>query len=301
MTAKRRPYRPNEDFLRVRDLLVGARRSGELPRTWDLCRWNYARHFVAPLRAGSEGIRFWEEAVSVWEDDEGDIVGVVHTEEPRAGEAWLQRRPGWDSILDEMVVHAERALADPGSRRLTVHVHDHDDSLLGVVRGRGYERGPEVTLCESELPVASATEPELPEGHAIRSMAEAPDLEARRRVLGLSFGHTDPAGWATVATYEELQRAPDYRPELDLFVTGPDGDSLSCCVVWFDERNRRATLEPVGTRPEQRKAGLGRAVVMEGVRRVAALGAERVSVGTDLPFYQAIGFRRTCTCHAWSR
>ncbi|MHC4470585.1 MAG: GNAT family N-acetyltransferase [Planctomycetota bacterium] len=300
-TARLRENRAQEDFLRIRDLLVEIYRPEGRPVTWDLCRWNYARHFVAPLRSGGEGIRFWEDAVSVWEDDEGGIVGVVHTEEPWRGEAWLQRRPDWGSLLPEMVARAEETLSDPDTGRLTLHVHDHDAELLEVVRRRGYRKGRDVTLSDSEFVIAKLPERRLPEGYVIRSMADEPDIEPRRKVLGLSFNHPDPADWATASTYRELVRAPDYRPDLDLFVVGPDGEYVSCCIVWFDGHNRMAPFEPVGTRPEFRRKGVGREVVAAGIRRVAALGAERAVVGTDMHFYLAIGFRRRSVGHAFSR
>ena len=47
-------------------------------------------------------------------------------------------------------------------------------------------------------------------------------------------------------------------------------------------------LEPVGTVPEHRRRGLGRAVVYEAIRRAAALGAEKVVVGAGLAFYLAM-------------
>jgi predicted N-acetyltransferase YhbS len=49
---------------------------------------------------------------------------------------------------------------------------------------------------------------------------------------------------------------------------------------------------PVATDPQYRRMGLGRAAVLEGVRRCAALGARRAYVGSDQAFYQALGFRK---------
>ena len=58
-------------------------------------------------------------------------------------------------------------------------------------------------------------------------------------------------------------------------------------------------LEPVGTVPEHRRAGLARAVVFEAIRRAATLGAERVVVGAGLEFYLAIGFEKVHTSYVW--
>ena len=80
-------------------------------------------------------------------------------------------------------------------------------------------------------------------------MADTDDVEARRTVLGLAFGHADPAEWVTAETYRELQRAPDYRKHLDLYVVAPDGAFAACCIAWHDPVNRVGTFGPVGTHP----------------------------------------------------
>ena len=122
----------------------------------------------------------------------------------------------------------------------------------------------------SERPIRGAEAVDLPPGFSLRSMADDDDVEARRTVLGLAFGHADPAEWVTPETYRELQRAPDYRKDLDLYVVAPDGAFAACCIAWHDPVNRVGTFEPVGTHPAFRRMGLGRAVIMEGINRLAA-------------------------------
>ena len=57
MAYRKVPYDPSRDFLRVRDFLAATiHRLGTL-FTWDISRWNYARHFVVPYRGGSGGHR----------------------------------------------------------------------------------------------------------------------------------------------------------------------------------------------------------------------------------------------------
>ena len=40
---------------------------------------------------------------------------------------------------------------------------------------------------------------------------------------------------------------------------------------------------------------------MEGIQRVAALGAEKVYVGSGQRFYEAIGFQKEYTGYRWTR
>lgn len=53
---------------------------------------------------------------------------------------------------------------------------------------------------------------------------------------------------------------------------------------------RIALVEPVCTIPECRRMGLAREAVFEGLRRVRAMGAKIAVVGSDQPFYYALGF-----------
>ena len=97
-------------------------------------------------------------------------------------------------------------------------------------------------------------------------------------------------------------QAPDYRKDLDLYIVSPEGKYVSCCIAWFDRQNRMGTLEPVAAHPDFRRMGLTREVVMEGLRRLATLGARTARMQSSLPFYKALGFRRRFLLGcAWTR
>ena len=60
--------------------------------------------------------------------------------------------------------------------------------------------------------------------------------------------------------------------------------------MWFDKANKCAVLEPVGTHKYHVKKGLAKALIYEGMNRIKAMGAERIYVYAELPFYLKIGF-----------
>lgn len=297
-------YDPSRDFLRVRDFLAATiRRLGTL-FTWDISRWNYARHFVVPHRGGMGAIAAWEGRIGIWETGDGAIAGVVNGEVPGPGVAYLQLDPRHDAILDEMIAHAEERFVVPreGRRRVTIAVHDPFGEMHGDrLAARGYRPSRRDPEWMSERPIHGIEAVDLPPGFSIRSMADDDDVEAPRAVLGLSFGHADPAEWASVETYRELQRAPDYRRDLDLYIVAPEGTFAACCIAWYDPVNRVGTFEPVGTHPAYRRRGLGRAIIMEGSNRLAALGATRAWVGSGQAFYGAIGFAKKYKEIAWEK
>ena len=67
-----------------------------------------------------------------------------------------------------------------------------------------------------------------------------------------------------------------------IVVEAPDGRFVSYCGMWYEPVHSIAYVEPVATDPDYRRMGLGRAAVMEGIRRCGALGATEAWVGSDL-------------------
>lgn len=317
MKVSFRKYDHAKDFLRIRDLLVHTYDRFAQPVNWRLERWNYARYFVAPMlgaygvtntspdtlpdltnEKSREAIHFWEEAVGVWETAAHDIVGVVCPDEhvawhPAFAQAHIQRHPDYDSLLPEMLDYIESTFIH--DKRVRLRIYEHDGALLNQAKQRGYEKDFKTANHDSQLIIESEPDIRLSKGYRFQSMADANDIEKRRKIFGLAFRHPDPKDWPTAFSYMQLQKAPDYCKNLDLSVVGPDGEYVSFCIVWFDECNKIATLEPVGSV----LLGMGREVVMEGVRRATALGAQSIWVGSGMRFYRSIGFKKRFCTYRW--
>jgi len=302
MKTRFRKYDPEQDFLRIRDFLARTYGAFEKPLNWRIERWNWARYH--PMVFGSDAeanIRLWEGAVGVWEKDTGEIVGVVNVEAPRYGEACFQRHPEYAFLLKDMLDYAEATLVDREKGELHIWVYDYDETFQALLQERGYVRDAEHPGYDSEFVITELPKTALPDGYVVQSMAQGGDVALRCKVQGLGFDHPDPSEWTTVPEYKQVQEAPDYREDLDLYVKGPDGECVSCCIVWYDAYNRMGIFEPVCTHPDFRRKGFGKAVVMEGIRRIAALGAERTWVGSGLPFYEAIGFEKRYVGYDWTK
>lgn len=313
MKATRISYNNDRDFARVRAMLSETYAQFEKPINWRLDHWNYSRYFVMPMigRQGVRtptvedslhGIRRFDELTAVWENGQGQIVAALTVEYPWAGQVFVQRRPGYDDLLPEMLDHAEANLRHEQKGTLQVFIQDHDTPLLALAAGRGYRKVEDEYQEDAELALGTLPPASLEPGFALHSMAEpASDLARRCRIFGLGFNHPEPEDHPTVFAYQELQKAPDYRKELDLYITAPDGEYAACCILWYDERNRFATFEPVATHPAYRRRGLASQVMLEGMRRVAALGGTKVGVGAWLPVYAAMGFVRLGRSCAWEK
>jgi predicted acetyltransferase len=108
-------------------------------------------------------------------------------------------------------------------------------------------------------------------------------------------------------TQEELESrqtmfdTPKARRDLKIAVAAPDGSFVSFCGMFYEPVNRYAYVEPVATDPVYRRLGLGRAAVLEGIRRSADLGAIMAFVGSNQKFYLSLGFEVINTSQCWQK
>jgi ribosomal protein S18 acetylase RimI-like enzyme len=135
----------------------------------------------------------------------------------------------------------------------------------------------------------SATIPnfELPTGFKVRHVLES-EFEERVSVHRDAF---DPSKF-TLQRYARVRSMLGYNPELDLVVSTSDNEFASFCLIWLS--SGIGYFEPVGTRAKFRRQGLGRAVILEGFRRLKVLGAHTAQVASGLKnrdFYESCGFR----------
>jgi ribosomal protein S18 acetylase RimI-like enzyme len=147
--------------------------------------------------------------------------------------------------------------------------------------------------------------PVLPEGfHFLERMTiEQADLRA-----DVHFDAFSPGSKMTGERYRHfMTTAPLYDPELDITTMGPDGRFASFAMGWIDAPNKLSQFEPVGTRHEWHRRGLGRAALHEGLRRLKARGVETALVETEaddegnIAFYQDAGFKISNRLLAYER
>jgi GNAT superfamily N-acetyltransferase len=112
----------------------------------------------------------------------------------------------------------------------------------------------------------------LPDGHSYRSITEEHQIPERTAVL-LSVW---PSATVDVENYRRVRGASLYRPDLDVVVDAGDGHYAAFCLGWFDAEHRVGQFEPIGVREGYRNKGLGKAIVLEGCRRMKEAGASKV-------------------------
>lgn len=244
----------------------------------------------ATVEHGFGEIAFWSQRLlrsdwdaRLWFDGDA-LVGWGWLTE--AIELEAQVRPERHELLDEILDWAQ-------PRRVAVGAHNAD--AIARLRAHGFEHDPAAPwMRENARALSDLEEPVLPDGYRLRTMADGADPAARAACHRSAF---HPSRF-TDEVYAVVRSAWPYRADLDCVVEAADGSVAAYTLAWLDERNAIGELEPVGTHPDHRRRGLGRAVNLFALQRLRDEGATTGLVacrGDDaypIPraLYESVGF-----------
>lgn len=292
-----RNYNHPEDYRRIGDFLIAHYRPNNANGNWIEPAWEYM-HYHPLLDSSSM------DKIGIWEQD-GEIVAVAHYEW-RLGEAFFQFHPDFRHLRGEMLDYAEQNLAArsevDGRRTLCAYINNNDAEFQALVEAHGYEKDPGGTR-----PMALFTIPDpfpiicVPAGFSLISLADDCDWAKVHRVMWRGFNNPGepPAGEEELESRRHMFDTPSARRDLKIVVAAPNGEFASFCGMFYQLDHRYAYVEPVATDPLYRRMGLGKAAVLEGIRRCGELGATVAYVGNDLAFYLALGFKVIYNSECW--
>lgn len=297
MTIRFRRYDHASDYQRVSNFLITHHQSGNLDGNWIEPAWEYM-HFHPALDASIL------EKFGVWED-KGEIVALCHAEW-RLGEAFFQFHPAYRYLSEELLNYAEAELSgitsEEGRRFLRAYINDNDPAFQSQVQARGYVVEPENARPMYRFDIPNPFPAiELPDGFRLTSLAEECDWAKVHSVLWRGFDHGDdvPMNAEEYESRRSMFDTPKARRDLKIAVVAPSGEFVAFCGTFYEPTNRFGYVEPVVTDPRYRRLGLGKAAVLEGIRRCGTLGAQVAYVGSDQAFYQAIGFKKVYNSECW--
>lgn len=280
MSLKQYTYAGEDDYWRIRAflreifLLHNCRAI-----SWPVARLDYWRWHVV-LNCGAYPAV--DDATFIWETPDKGIGAVLVSESE--GEAHFQVHPAYrtDALLTDMLNTAERQLAkttDDG-RRLVIWVNEHEADLNQLLESGGYMRSGWVESQRRRDLADPLPVPTVPEGYTLRPLGDVDELPARSWVSWRAFHPDEPdeayEGWEW---YHNIQRMPLYRRDLDIIVVAPAGEHAAFCTLWYDDVTRCGYFEPVGIAPEHQRKGLGKAVMVEAMRRMQRMGGRYAWVG----------------------
>jgi ribosomal protein S18 acetylase RimI-like enzyme len=135
----------------------------------------------------------------------------------------------------------------------------------------------------------------LPDGYLLRSCFGLQECDNRAAAQYAAFLSKIPFE-AYCQRFENFMRSPVYAPDNDIVIQAPGGQVASFCLIWLDPHSRTGLFEPVGTHPEHQGKGLGKALLVEGLRRMQVAGMTNAIVNTEHTnlaarrLYEAVGF-----------
>jgi mycothiol synthase len=284
MRIRRRVYQADQDLERVVALLARSWTPSGPYTLWhigDLSWWER---------------RDWGKCSFLWEDDRGELVAFEDSD--RSGDYELLLAPGLVGTIthEQIIAEMEAQPREPPSDLSIPEGHrtflpEDQPALAAFLEQQGYARTAHSKaqfLQSLETPVGAAA---LPKGYRIRPLVGEEEIEARVALHQACFGAVTPE------RYRRVMGLCTYRRDLDLLAMAPNGSLAASCLIWLDAHNRVGQIEPIGTHPRHRRRGLGRAVILEGLRRLQSLGATTAYVRPDeataelVGFYEACGFR----------
>ena len=298
-----RPFE-DDDFQRVRQLLIDTYRLIPLDWNWDLRRWDGSRYH----RATPGWDDHWQGRVQVWETADGRLVGVAHPD--GEGDAFLELHPDYRHVEAQMIAWVEEHLgkrSEDGSEHVvSMLVYEYDALRQRLLAERGWQKTEHwgvirrLRFGDKVLPA-----PQMPEGYILRTPRQGDEAEYQRfaDLLNAAF-HRTFHNAAEIRTFRT--ECPCYRADLDLLAEAPDGSLAATVGFTYVEENRTTIVEPVCTHPDHLRKGLARALMFEGFRRLKALGAVDVTVGTGEMeaanrLYESVGFPEAYKCYVWRK
>lgn len=282
--VKFRTYSPEpfftDDYFKVREFL--ARINTEriyYPRLlWGAWEWAVTHRHRDNSKLGKIGL---------WEDND-TLVGLA-TYETRFGEGFLVVDEAYEYLKPELVAYAKANLHNNG--KLIISLTDGDTVFQRAAMAHGF-RPTQVKDRDSIMDIDAIQPYSLPAGFSFVSLADDWDWRAYNRIMWRGFyaDGTILDDDKTVAERERMLSSPMIIPSIVIAVAAPDGSYVSHCGMWYRPGDTYCYVEPVATDPDYRLRGLGKAAVLEGVRRCGLLGAKQAIVGSEQQFYYNIGF-----------
>jgi len=294
MNHTQRSYRGEVDLpaiLALKQLCTTPQNIYDRPTTSDL------RQLFAPvpeLTAHATDEPSWQEALrgtssedrhraatqrltALWEDADGQLVACALIPQPGCA-LTIQVHPqahgqGLEAaILAWGLAQTQRiAQTRGGSRDLWCRCHAVEQELRGVLETAGFQ-----PIFERDLRLVHAlAQPvpplSLPAGFALKRGITREEFAA--------YQELHQAVFEGISMNMDEHAASTYQPELDLIAVGPTGQFGAFCQCELKQvadrqgEHRVGEVGVIGTRPELHHQGLGRALLLTGLRRLQERGA----------------------------
>jgi GNAT superfamily N-acetyltransferase len=283
MTVKFRSYNNepgySDDFHKICDFLIRINHNKVITPHYLWARWVWQfGPYMSMEHLSNIGIA----------EDNGKIVGLA-TYENNIGEAYFCVDDNYAFLKHQIIDYAIQNLNSDG--KLVITLPDGDLGYQQAAIEKGFI--PTKEKCSTARIDTHNNSYNLPEGYTIMSFADSRmDIDKYYEAIWKGFDNTRERNEVELESMRNREGfdAPHIDMDLRILVVAPNGDYAAHCGMWYLPGSEYAYVEPVFTLPEYRKMGLGKAAVLEGVKRCGKLGAKYAYVLSSQQFYYSIGF-----------
>jgi len=302
--AASRPYGGEADLPAIVDMINACEAADQLDES--TTAGDLRLEFSSP---GFDPVR----DLRLWEDADGKLIGFgqlwFHAEATTPDAfLWYKVHPDAragdldDQILAWGAQRARQGGAERGVRlKLVAVAHASDPARIATLERNGFAVARYFRRMTRPLDAPIAV-PQLPEG--FRLAVGPHDPQSWAALYNESFvDHWNHAPW-TAAEVAHWQGDEHYRGDLDLVALAPDGTPAAFCWASIHpeenalKRRNDGQIGLLGTRRGFRSIGLGRAMLLAGMRALRAAGTDTVLLGVDADsptgatrLYERVGMR----------
>ncbi|MFW9996735.1 MAG: GNAT family N-acetyltransferase [Candidatus Odinarchaeota archaeon] len=298
MLIQSHPYNKDKDFDSVMKFLA------ELyERTGSYENW-FPDRFENSSDTREDGVRIWEEINDTIVPAKRDIVALTTRDSPR--DFFLHVDPDYRQLEREMIEWIEqhfRGMKKDGTKveQLRINILEGNTQREALLADLGFRNEQIYGYYRIRRGNSPVPDHACPENFEIRAIKRA-EFEQQALMIRRVFGHGE---WFTAEVLEWIANCSFYREEIDLVAVTPDGIIASFCTFRLDPHSKITSLEPMGTNPDFRRLGLGKALLTEGIKRSMKYnppffyidGAANTPAANRL--YDATGFTEKYAINSW--
>ena len=269
------------DYEAVCGFLIELNRADRSHVNWNWARfeWMYEHPYFA---------KDMRDAIGLWFDGDRIVGAAIY--DMYFGEAFTGVLPEYASLYPDVLRCAYHALKDDSG--LAIAICDENRSEIETAEKAGFAPV-EASETIMEIDLDAPLPAKLPDGFRLYEPDPDTDFRAVQWAIWQGFDHGEDRAQFEREEAPIPQKRKHFRRELNLCAVCPNGEYAGFVCLWMQEGTDYAYVEPLCTIPRQRGKGIAKALVYEGLNRAARLGAKKAYVISDLPFYEALGFRKT--------
>lgn len=273
----------NSYYDKVCDFLIELSKHDRKHINWNWARWEWMYFHPDFNRDLIDKIGLW------FCNDE--LVGMA-TYDHYLGEAFFATKLGFEELEKDILEYAITTFSDENG--LGIAVNDADISILNLLHSSGFLRNEQTENILELTPESGSLDFIIPKGITLKNLDIKKDLYKHHNVLWKGFDHEEqlPLDEATMNRQKIMLSALNLNPFLHIAAENKDGEYVAYCGLWYNQKTDYAYVEPVCTIPEYRHNGIGKAVVLEALKRGFSLGAKKAYVISNDPFYKSLGFHQ---------